>query len=141
MAGELIIKIVDPDEDYLGIEVRASNDQFAGSARIYAGLDQLSAFAACVAGFPESPTDERMYEFGDPKRSTAGGYAMLRFRCLDRSGHPGVEIAIENQDGLWGTERANLSFRIEAAGVDRFTSTLRELECRRSGEAVLPSVQ
>ena len=38
----LTVTALDPDEDYLGIEVSASNDRFAGSAWIYAGLKELS---------------------------------------------------------------------------------------------------
>ena len=38
MERGLTITAIDPDEDYLGIEVAASNDRFAGSAWSYAGL-------------------------------------------------------------------------------------------------------
>lgn len=138
--GELTIKVVDPDDDYIGIEIRASNGRFAGSARIYAGLDQLSALAEHISGFPASPSDGRMYQFGDPGRSAAAGHVTLRFRCLDLSGHAAVEIAVQDKDGLCGPERASLSFRVEAAGIDRFATMLRELESSRYGEAVLPSV-
>ncbi len=141
MTGELIIKVVDPDYDYLGIEIRASNGQFAGSARIYAGLDQLTAFADHISGSPTHPRDERMYQFGDPNRSVAGGYVALRFHCLDLLGHAAVQIEFQDKDGSCGPERANLSFRIEAAGIDQFAEMLRELEKGHSGEAVLPSAR
>jgi len=57
MALGLTIRIVDPDDDYLGIEICASNERFSGSARIYSGLDELSAFAAVIAGFPLNAGD------------------------------------------------------------------------------------
>jgi hypothetical protein len=57
MLPGLTIKVVDPDDDYLGIEICASSDRFAGSAQIYAGLQELSELAARIAGFPSNPND------------------------------------------------------------------------------------
>jgi hypothetical protein len=39
MAADLTIKILDLDDDYLGIEIHASNERSSGSARIYAILE------------------------------------------------------------------------------------------------------
>ena len=50
---------VDPDEDCLGIEFTPLNDRFTGSTRIYAGLKELSSFAATIAGFPTGNRDRR----------------------------------------------------------------------------------
>ena len=60
--------MVDPD-NYLGIEIRASNES--------SGLDQLSDFADCIAGFPVNAQDQRFYEFGSRAPSIAGGYSRL----------------------------------------------------------------
>jgi hypothetical protein len=54
MTRGLTIRAVDPDEDYLGIEVSASNERFAGSTWIYAGVEELSELAAQMEGFPRS---------------------------------------------------------------------------------------
>ena len=52
MASGLTIKVVDPDDDYSrNRDIYASNDRFAGSFKIYAGLEELSEFAARIAGF------------------------------------------------------------------------------------------
>ena len=136
----LTIKIVDPDDDYLGIEIHASNDRFAGSARIYAGLTDLSEFAGHIAGFPANARDERTYGFGSREPGVAGGYSGLRFHCLDQSAHAAVELALEDDDRRYGSGTAQLTIRIEAAAIDRFVEALRELEHARSGEAELPSV-
>ena len=72
----LTIEAVDNDGDYLGIEIRASNGRFAGYAWIYAGTDELSEFAAHIAGFPASFEDRRSYEFGSSDQNTAGGIAV-----------------------------------------------------------------
>ena len=43
MATGLSIRVVDPDDDYIGIEIRAVADRFVGTTQIYAGLDELGA--------------------------------------------------------------------------------------------------
>ena len=103
-----------------------------------AGLDELSEFAARIAGFPSNSDDERIYEFGSRDPSVAGGYAGLRF-SFDRAGHAIAEIGIEEDHGLFGRAMAHLSFRIEAAAIDRFANALREIQHAHSGEAFLPA--
>ena len=138
MVSGMIVKLAELDEDYFGVEIYASIDRFSGSARIYAGLEELSEFAARIAGFPSTPEDERVYEFGSRAPSIAGGYAGLRFYCFDGAGHAVVEIGIEDY-GRYGRVKANLSFQVEAAAIDQFANALREIENARSGEALLPS--
>ena len=38
MAPGILITVVDPDEDYVGITIQADNGRFSGSTLIYAGL-------------------------------------------------------------------------------------------------------
>jgi hypothetical protein len=71
MASGMIVKLAALDDDYFGFEIYASIDRFAGSAHIYAGLQELSEFATCIAGFPSNPEDERVYEFGSRAPSIA----------------------------------------------------------------------
>jgi hypothetical protein len=52
MQRGLTITALDPDMDYLGIEVAASNDRFAGSAWIYAGVNELTELAAKAGRLP-----------------------------------------------------------------------------------------
>jgi hypothetical protein len=133
----LTIEIVDPDDDYLGIEIRAANDRFAGSARIYAGLDELSDFATQLAGFPTSGQDGRVYEFGSRDPSAAGGYSKLRFHCVDQAGHAAVDIDVEDDNRGDPPGSVRLSIPVEAAGIDRFITRLREIERDRAGKAAL----
>jgi hypothetical protein len=70
----ITITAVDPDPDYLRIEIEAWNSCCGGSARIYAGLDELAEFAAEITGFPISTNDSRRHEFGSRDRKYAGGY-------------------------------------------------------------------
>ena len=140
MKPGLIVKVVDTDRDYLGIEISASNHTFAGSIRTYGGLEELGRFANQIAGFPSNAHDERTYEFGRRGRSSAGGSGRLHFHCLDRLGHAAVDIDFKDDQRCSGvTAHLLLSFEIEAAAIDRFTDSLRDLELARSGEAMLLS--
>ena len=136
MERGLTITIVDVEPDYLGIDIRASNDRFGGSARIYAGLTELSEFANRIAGFPTS-SDERNYEFGSRDRSFAGGYCGLRFRCIDSVGHARVEVALEDDEQWHELASAEFGFPVVAADVDQFTTRLREVERDGNGSAIL----
>jgi hypothetical protein len=83
----LTIAVVDPDDDYLGINISAASDRYVGQTRIYAGREQLTEFADVISGFPSKVGDERYFEFGcrDPK--FAGGYMALVFSFSFGSGH------------------------------------------------------
>ena len=136
MAG-LIITAVDTDADYLGIEIHASNDRFAGSAWIYAGLEELSECAGKIEGFPRAYEDHRAHEFGTRDSSFAGGFCGITLRCLDRAGHVGVDVLIQDDDSRYAPAQAQFSFRTEAAAVDQFTERLRIIERDRRGTASL----
>jgi hypothetical protein len=138
MQQGLTITIVDVDPDYLGIEIRASNDRFAGSTRIYAGLSQLSEFADRIAGFPTNPKDDRRYEFGTPDPGFAGGYCSFHLQCVDSSGHARLHVAMEDDYRLHELATAKLAFPVLAADIDRFTIRLRDIEKEQFGEANLP---
>jgi len=135
----LRISIVDPDEDYLGIEICVASCRFAGATRIYAGRDELSTFAARIEGFPATAQDEREYEFGSIDPGIAGGFASLRFHCVDGSGHTALEAVLEDDDQWHAPTSAKFAFQIHAADLDRFTRSLREIEHERSGAADLPA--
>jgi len=133
----LIIRIVDRDPDYLRIEIQASSHRFSGSARIYAGLTDLSEFANEIAGFPLNLQDRRTFEFGSPDPGLAGGYCAVSFYCIDRAGHARVDVVIEDDNRREKVESAKFGFPVLAADVDRFTFELRQLEQDQRAEAVL----
>lgn len=139
MAAGLSITVIDPDEDYLGIEVAASNRRFACSSRIFAGLGELGEVADALAGFPASASDIRQVEFGTVDPKFAGGSVRLRFVASDTLGHANVEIECVDDDDRYSPGSAAFEFPVEPAGVDRFTTALRALESHRSGEARLES--
>ena len=137
MEPGLKIIVVDPDDDYLGIEVCAASTRYAGATRIYAGLDELSELAHVVEGFPASYTDNRQHEFGSTDEKIAGGFARLRFYCVDGWGHAAVEVTIEDDDARHKFASAKFAFHIEPSELDRFIKRLREIESERCGEATL----
>lgn len=112
------------DDDYLGIEIYSSADRFAGTTRIYAGLNELSEFAARIAGFPRRPRDEVRYTFGTLNRKFAGGFCELRFECRDSAGHVLVTVHLEDDNRQ---DHARFSFPAEAAGIDRLLASYAQL--------------
>ncbi len=133
--------MVDPDDDYLGLEVQVANGRFSGSARIFAGLDQLSEFAQAIAGFPASASDSRTYEFGSRELGSAGGYIKLVLRCVDSAGHAEVAAVVEDDSQHYSKAFAELTFPVQAAALDFFVRALRRVEGAAAGEATLASAQ
>lgn len=137
MEPGLTVTALDPDEDYLGIEVVASNERFAGSAYVYAGVEELSALASKLDGFPRSGDDRRTYEFGNRDPAFAGGFVSITLHCLDRSGHLGVDLVFEDDAGRYPRAHAAFGFQTEPAAVDKFIESLRKIERDRFGSASL----
>jgi hypothetical protein len=137
MQRGLTITAIDPDQDYLGIEVTASNERFAGSAWIYAGVEELSELAATMEGFPRSFEDRRTHEFGNRDPAFAGGFVGITLRCFDRAGHLAVDLVLEDDAGRYPRARAEFGFQTEPAALDQFIECLRKVERARHGSASL----
>ena len=137
MERGLTITILDPDEDYLGIEVVASNERFAGSAYIYGGVEELSQIAEKMGGFPRSCDDRRTHEFGNRDPAFAGGFVSITLRCLDHTGHLAVDLVLEDDAGRYPRASAAFGFQTEPAALDYFIDGLRKIERDRFGSASL----
>ncbi len=138
MSEFLRIIVIDPDPDYLGIEIFASGRRFSGAAKIYAGVNQLSAFADAIKGFPKNSEDERGYVFGTKDKGFAGGFCKLRFSCRDGAGHAAVEVEFEDDDRYYSEASAKFAlFPVVGADIDRFVAELRSVEKAQAGEARL----
>jgi len=135
----LSIMVVDPDPDYLGVEIAASNGRFACSTRVFAGLDELGEIADALAGFPASMNDTRMVELGTVNRTHAGGYVRVSFDTTDTLGHARVAIECVDDDDLYSSGSAAFEFPVEPAGIDRFVTALRAVQSHRTGTAKLIS--
>ena len=141
MAGRLTIQVVERDDDYLALDIRAWNERFAGSARVYAGLNELSEMAERVLGFPQNPTDERKFEFGSQKPDAAGGFCSIRFSCSDGAGHARLDVVLKDDDARHEHGLSSFGFQVFAVEIDRFVLMLRGLEARRLPEARLETVE
>ena len=137
MQRGLTITAFDPDQDYLGIEVAASNERFAGSAYIYAGVEELSELAPKMDGFPRSYEDRRNHEFGNRDPGFAGGFVSITLRCVDRAGHLAVDLVLEDDAGRYPRAHAAFGFQTEPAALDYFIESLRKVERDRFGAASL----
>lgn len=137
MCGKLIITVWDRDPDYLGIDIRAANERYSGTARIYAGINDMSELADVIAGFPTTPHDEREYLFGSQEPGFAGGFCSLQFRCTDGAGHARVEITIADDDSFHEPANAKFGFQVSAATIDRFVVSLRQIDQNLLNEAEL----
>ena len=103
----------------------------------------MSAFTSIIEGFPSGPEDCRSYEFGTNKPGYAGGYCLLKFRCIDKVGNAAIDLELEDWGGLYlapdpGEASAKFSIHpIQASDVDRFINHLRAIEKTQSGKACL----
>lgn len=140
MEQGLCISVVDPDDDYIGIDVHVSNERSAGTAFIYAGLDEPGKIADILEGFPARSHDERHFYLGSRDEGVAGGYCQFRFFVLDASGHCALEAVVEDDTNRHAGDKATLSVTsLTAADIDRFVDALRKLGRERRGEARLAS--
>lgn len=137
MRRGLTISVVDPDDDYLGLEISAASGRFAGATRIFAALDELGEFAVAIRGFPLDAGDSRRFEFGSRDPKHAGGFVELTFRCVDGTGHAEVHVAITDDDQFHSEASSQFSFPIHAAALDRFVQALCGVESAKAGEATL----
>ena len=135
-----MITIFDPDDDYTGIEIQACTDRFAGTARVYAGLRELTDLANQMVGFPKDHTAQLTYEFGSRSPGVAGGYCQIRLRCLDRAGHIALHVELEDEDLYWPPSSTQMTIHVEAAETDRFIQALHALDRERWGAAALASL-
>lgn len=129
--------MIDPDPDYLGIEVFASSDRFAGTTRIYAANDELSDFCRGIEGFPNRTEDQRSHLFGTREPGCAGGFCELRFFCTDGSGHVAIRVEVGDDQARNSDGFGRFTIPTLPAEIDTFIVALKRIELNRSGEAAL----
>ena len=137
MKTQLQIHVIDPDPDYLGIEIFASSDRFAGTTRIYAANDELYNLCRAIEGFPAKIDDQRTHLFGTRDSGCAGGFCELHFFCTDGSGHAAIRIDVGDDDARHSDGVARFTVPILPSEIDSFIVALKRLELNRAGEATL----
>ena len=157
---QLSIEIVYQDSDLLQIMVKGSNGRYSGSTLLYLSADgrELTDFGQRMQGFPKSFDQVEEMEFGatkryqeevkkmqesDPRIRPESAFLGLRFHCIDRLDHSGVEVAL-HEDSWSQREQAigNVRFelRFEPAQLDRFAKELIDLGIKKEGIAVLDGI-
>jgi hypothetical protein len=137
MQKGLVITVIDPDPDYLGIDIRAWNERFAGSTFIFAGRHELAELATLIEGFPARIPDERQHVFGSKDPRVAGGYCCLHFRTIDSTGHAVIDVVLEDDDGRHSSGAASLCVPVEAAEIATFVRHLRAVNNAQMGTAAV----
>jgi hypothetical protein len=121
------LRIIDVDADYSLLAISAADGRFAGATEIYgaemAGVD----LARALEGFPRSPTDRREVTLGSRDERVAGGWVQFTCHCLDRAGHPVLEVELCDKYAAFGLSprTAHVHLRVEAPAIDEFVHALR----------------
>ena len=139
----LTIRVDISEDDYRKLELRAWNERFAGTTLVHSDVMQLNEFAACIAGFPAKPGDERSFVFGERRDSVAGyrdGYCSLRFRTVGSAGRAVVDATVEadqhpDSPDKATSAKAEFSIPVQAADIDRFVAALHAIAEGRADEA------
>jgi hypothetical protein len=107
------------------------------TTQVYDQSESLSNFASTLKGFPKN-NDKLFYEAGE-KDSYA--YFSMKYYCLDKAGHIGVEIHLEsNVSTEYRQEEKNklkLEIFVEPSAIDNFQRDLYHLAMKEEGLAVL----
>jgi hypothetical protein len=133
------VTVVDPDPDYIGLEVRASSARYAATTFIYGQPEELVAAADAASCFAAALAADASMELGTLDPTCASGFCALTFSAADSLGHVVVRAHIHDAPYRFDDARAVLSFRTEAGAVGRFASGLRHMAEIRNGVAVLES--
>lgn len=137
MKPQITFAIVDHDPDYLGLEIRMSNDRYSATTRIYADNSQLTEFCDVIEGFPKGYNDAREYTFGTKDAGFTGGYCKFYFRCNSATGSSTITTEVKDDETHHDTASATFNIVILPAELDNFIRKLKNLESKRSGQASL----
>ena len=130
--------VVWSDADLQEILISASNASFAGQVNLYAGPEEISAFANLIHGFPTSPTDKREFSFGQDDLS-GYGKAHVSLMCKDSTGHVWVTTTVRCNpiESNAPAESATIVISATVADIDRFEIELRALSGFADTRAIL----
>jgi hypothetical protein len=121
------LRVIGLDEDYSMLTFSVADGQFAGATELY-GVDAVAAsLASGLQGFPDAPTDVRDFSLGSRDERVAGGWLHFTCRCLDRAGHPVIEVELFDKYAAYGLapRTAHIHLRVEAPAIDSFVLALR----------------
>jgi hypothetical protein len=121
------LRVIDVDADYSLLALSAADGSFAGTTEIYGAEIAAVDLATALEGFPQSPADKREVALGSRDKRVAGGWVQFTCRCLDRAGHPVLEVELCDKYAAFGLSprTAHVHLRVEAPAIDAFVNALR----------------
>jgi hypothetical protein len=133
------LRVVDVDADYSLLALSAADGQFAGATEIYGAELAAEELARALEGFPRSATDVREVTLGSRDEGVAGGWVQFTGRCLDRAGHPVLEVELCDKYAAFGLSprSAHVHLRVEAPAIDAFVLALRTLRIELGNSVTL----
>ena len=160
MTPHLSIEAVWHDVSMIQILVKASNDRFSGTTKVYINADgaDLINLGNRLHGYPKGIDQVEEQEFGftkegqekdeqlrkvRPEIQSAVAYVHLKFLCIDPYGHTAVDVTLHEDPWNQRTEakgRVYLEVRFEPAQIDRFAEELIALAKDKEGIAVLEGI-
>lgn len=121
------LRIIGLDADYSLLAISVADGQFAGATEVYGADFAANELATALEGFPRSPTDIREVILGSRDERVADGWIRFTCRCVDRAGHPVLEIELCDKYAAFGLRprSAHVHLRVEAPAIDEFVRVLR----------------
>lgn len=123
----LIFERIWQDEYFFELEMTAQSERVRARTKTYCSEEAISLLSGVLAVFPRSRNDSYLWENGD-KGDPYPPFVSLKFYCKDGSGHIGIEVFMEIDDG-GSLDRHHCCFTLsaEAGMLNRFGRALRHI--------------
>jgi hypothetical protein len=131
----LNLAVVWEDPHLLELEIRASNGDFAGAARVYTTDHDLRSLSAALLTFPRSNTDHYRFDAKTPDSS-----AVVEFHCMSGAGHVAIRVELTDQSPpVTRLKQNTVALEIVGGGYNmaRFAAQLAQMASDRIGSAEL----
>ena len=122
------------DSDFFQIKVTAQSKLICANTRSYTTEELINELALHLETFPKTTNDRYLWENG-AKGDGSTPCVILEFFCKNRSGHVGIEVYMEIDDG-GARSKHNCCFFMEAEPglLNKFGKSLRLLNNRGIGQ-------
>ncbi|MCU7612834.1 hypothetical protein N0B16_00110 [Chryseobacterium sp. GMJ5] len=133
----LELEIIWKDDDMFELKVTVSNGRYYGITEVYDTTESLLNFAQTLINFPNHH-QTTFYETG---YKDGYAYFSMRFYCIDKIGHIGLEINLEDKVATEFREeqknKLKLEIIVEPSAIDNFQRALDKLAINQKGFAIL----
>lgn len=133
----LELEIIWKDDDIFELKVTASNGRYFGITEVYDTTESLLSFAQTLIDFP----NQNKIAIHEAGKKNGYAYFSMRFYCIDKVGHIGIEINLEDTVAteFRKEEKNKLKLEIiaEPSAIDNFQKALKNLAINQKGVAIL----